>query len=110
MIEIENIQKMLILFEQNQTITTIKSERYDILLEKIDFPDNNGNSKNIMLSLRSNKAFDLQYTLQKIAELKYSKFQVGLFKKNIQISCNLDIKNITVNVLFDNIYLMEQLI
>jgi hypothetical protein len=63
-----------------------------------------------MLSLRSNKSFDLQYTLQKIVEPKYSKFQVGLFRNNIQISCNLDIKNITVNILFDNIYLMEQLI
>ncbi len=110
MIEIENIQKMLILFEQSHNITTIKGDKYDILLEKLDFPDNTGTIKNAMLSLRSNKEFDLQYTLQKIIEPRYSKFQVGLFKNNIQISCNLDIKNITVNILFDNIYLMEQLI
>lgn len=110
MVKIENIQKMLILFEQNQTITTIKGDDYDILLEKLDFPDNMGRSRNVMLSLRVNKPFDLQYTLQKITQTKYSKFQVGLFKNNIQISCTLDIKNITVNILFDNIYLMEQLL
>jgi hypothetical protein len=110
MIEIENVQKMLILFEQNQTITTIKGERYDILLETIDFPDNLGRLRNVMLSLRSKTNFDLSYTLQKISEMKYSKFQVGFFKGNIQISYILDIKSISVNILFDNIYLMEQLL
>lgn len=110
MVEIENIQKMLILFEQNQTITTIKGEKYDVILEKIDFPDNTGNIRNAMLSLRTNKSVDLQYTLQKVTDIKYSKFQVGLFKDNIQISYKLDMKNITINILFDNIYLMEQLL
>jgi len=110
MIEIENIQKMLILFEQNQTAATIKGDKYNVILEKVDFPDILGELRNAMLSLRSNKFFDLQYILQKTAEFKYSKFQVGLFKNNIQISYILAIKDITFNVLFDNIYLMEQLL
>lgn len=101
---------MILLFEQNYHLTIIKNEKYDITLEKLNFTDTLGNTQNVMLSLKSKKAYDLQYILHKIGELKYSKLQIGYLNNNIQISHTLDIKNITVNNLFDNVRLMEQLI
>jgi hypothetical protein len=110
MIDIEHIQKLYTLFNHNQQRAVIKSEKYDVVLEKLEFADNTGNNNNVILSLYSNKPLDLNYTLQKICEYKYSKFQVGIDKNIIQISYNIDIKYLTINLIFDNIYLMEQLV
>ncbi len=110
MIEIEHIQKLYTLFEQNQGKTTIKSLSYDIILEKAKKPDNFGNYSNVILTLQSHKPLDLLYTLQKITEYKYSKFQVSIDKNILYISYNIDIKYLTINLLFDGIFLMEKLI
>jgi len=105
MIDIERIQKLYTMFENNQGKTTIKSVSYDIILEKSKFADNFA-----ILMLQSHKPIDLNYTLQKITEYKYSKFQVSVHKNIIHISYNIDIKHLTINLLFDTIFLMEKLI
>lgn len=111
MVNIEHIQKMLFLFEEKKRLVTIKSEKYDILLEPL--PDiNTRNIKNnrTLLTLRAKKPIDIAYTLNKIIQYKYKDFNLSYYMNMLQISYIIDNNMISIDKLETNISLMESII
>jgi hypothetical protein len=107
--KIENIQRMLFLFEQNQKLITIKGEEYDLLLENYIFEDINKAKGHSILSLRFHKNKDLYAILQKLHLKKFMYIQVSIFNNiNLQLSYILD-TNITIDTLLSKIQLLEEL-
>ena len=118
MITLEHIQKMLLLYEQRKSLTTIKTQDYDVLLEPLNINKTNTPDteiykqyeRNIVLSLLIHKKLDLVYSLRKICEYKYSKFNLNVDNNKLKISYTFDVKYLTLTLLVDNIHLMEQLV
>jgi len=111
MIAIEHIQKLLFVFEQNKKLVTVKSDKYDILLEPlpaINLPSINDNR--CLLTLRINNYIDPYNILQKINTYKYSNFQLSFYNNLLQISYIIDINSLTSDNIINNITLMESLI
>ncbi len=109
-VNIQDIQKMFLLFEQSKKLTLLQYTDYDILLEIIKDVDCWDYAYNALISIRVKHSKDIGYTLSKISEHMYSYYQVSYFEDKLQISCLLDVKKINVDVLIQHIQCMLKII
>jgi hypothetical protein len=111
MIAIEYIHKLIMVFEQTKKLVTIKSDKYDILLEPLPALNLLNISDNrCLLTLRLHNYIDPYYLLLKINTYRYSSLHLSFYNNLLQISYIIDINKLTNDNIINNITLMETLI